>query len=147
MAQSIRDQILTAAVAALNAPPDKPATTYRTRTAALAAGELGTALLLAPTEEDPNRVGPNTMQRVLVFRVEIVTAGAPPQDQALDPLLTFVVNTLWAADAFLALLKHFTEGKIIWEFASAEQQTTALAAQEFQVTYFTSLDPSGAARV
>ena len=142
IAQSRRDQIVAAAVAALNNGADCPATAYRTRLDALNSGELP-AFLVCVTSESVERIGGDSAQRKLTLHVEAMDAGAPPQDQALDPLLTYAAQALWADAAFQALIVGMSEGKLAWEF-QAGASDYACAAIDFEVTYTTALDPSQA---
>lgn len=139
--QSKRDQIVAAAVAALNAGADKPCTAYRSRVDAFAATELP-AFVVFPVENDPERMGPNTTKHKFTLRVECLTKGEAPQDQALDPLLVYVVKTLYADAAFTALLKGLEEGPTRWDVEPAYDDV-AIASLDLYVTHATAAtDPS-----
>jgi hypothetical protein len=138
---SVREAILNAAFAALDSSIDKPGPIFRTRADALQTQELP-AFLMYPLQDEAQRVTADTVERVLTLRFEAMTAGAPPQDQALDPLLTFVTMTLLADATFKSLIQGFVDSKILWEFKDGEQDY-ALGALDVKITYVVAqADPS-----
>jgi ABC-type histidine transport system ATPase subunit len=98
MAQSVRDQIIAKAVEVLNAPTDKPVTAFRSRTDALSAVEAAAkAVVVYPMKESGETAGRTISMRSLTMRCEAITAGDPPQDQALDEVLVYITRTYTVA--------------------------------------------------
>jgi hypothetical protein len=93
---------------------------FRTRADALKANECP-AYLMYPAQETSQRVSPATVQRTLTLRFEAITAGRPPQDQALDPLLSYVPLTLWADATFRGLVQGLLDAKIVWNSKTARR--------------------------
>jgi hypothetical protein len=133
MAASVRDQVIAAVVAALNAPADKPCLTYRTRVAAFSAAELP-AMVVYPVTEDITRASQNVVKRDLSLRVEVHVEGEPPQDAAIDPLLSYVVKTLYADPTLDGLIKFLGEDKVQWSFDPSDVGSS-FAALDLQVVY------------
>jgi hypothetical protein len=90
---SIREQIVAAFCAALNAPAGKPCTTYRTRVDAFSVKELP-AMVVFAVKEAVTTESSNTVLRKLTLRVEILVEGEPPADLLIDPLYLFILSTL-----------------------------------------------------
>lgn len=130
--ESVRDRILAAAVAALNAGTP-PCQSFRSRTSAFAMNELP-ARVVYPVNEAPERAGANVCKRSMTLRVEVMTAGAAPQDETLDPLLVDAVKRLSADATFQALLEQFDEDRVAWQIEPAEMDI-ACAAVDFRVVY------------
>jgi hypothetical protein len=141
MADSIREQILKAFITALNAPSNKPATASRSRVDALSSGELP-AFVVRARDEDAARRGPTASLRSLRVRVESHVEGAAPADSLLDPLLVYVVQTVYADTGIAALIREIDETHIDWEAESGYAEV-ATAAQDFTVTFATqAADPT-----
>jgi hypothetical protein len=145
MAQSYRDKIIAAAVAALNAPGDKPATAYRTRTDAFAQTELP-AMLVYPVREQAERAGRTVSKRTLLLRVEVMTSGDAPQDAVLDPVLVYVVRTLYADANFLGMILALEEQSIEWQVEGGELDY-AIAVVDFALTYTSQVDDPTVRRI
>jgi hypothetical protein len=140
--QSQRDKIVSAAFAALNNSANTPpCKTFRSRTDAATEPELPLIMLFVSSEE-VQRVDLSTVERMLTLRIEPFTSGAPPQDQALDPLLEYAVTTLMTDATFLSLIQDVVDAKYVWEL-NAGDEDSAMASLDFKVTYLTARsDPS-----
>jgi predicted secreted protein len=142
---SVRDQVIAAAVAAMNAG-SAPGIAYRTRVDAFSAGELP-AFAIYPATEALERVSVNVVKHTMTLRAEAMTAGVAPQDEALDPLLVYAVKTLYASAEFQTFLKDFSEERVQWQVEAA-QDDIACAAQDFRVVFLTlANDPEALADV
>lgn len=95
MAASIREQIIAAAVAVIDAATSTPV--YRTRTAALAADQLP-AIVVSPLRDIPNDRDDTNCWTAweLMLAVDVVVAGDPP-DQAAGELVGVCHAALMAA--------------------------------------------------
>jgi hypothetical protein len=137
---SRREQILAAAIAALNAASNPPATAYRTRIDPVNQGELP-AIVLYGLKETVEHAGPTTRRRILTMRLEIVQEGAAPADAAIDPIYLFAVNTLMADATLGGLVKGLYEIAVQWE-TEASYQDACVAVVDFEVHYTTTENPS-----
>lgn len=140
--QTQRDKIVSAAFAALNnAANNPPCPTFRSRPDPATDAELPLMMLFVSSEE-VQRVDLSTVERMLTLRLEPMTSGAPPQDEALDPLLEYAVTTLLSDATFLALIQDVLDAKYVWE-VNAGDQDSAMASVDIKVTYLTARnDPS-----
>jgi hypothetical protein len=140
MAQSIRDKIIAKAVEVLNAPTVKPATAYRSRTDALSQVEAqAKGIVVYPMKENGVTEGRTISMRTMILRFEAMTAGDAPQDQALDEVLVYIVQTLYASQAFLDMTRRITEVGIEWQFEGGELEL-GFAAVDFEVQYTVQID-------
>jgi len=133
---SIREQIITAFVSALQAGANPPGAIFRSRAEPLSAREHLPAFAVYPIEEDPSDEGSTITMRRLTVRVECFVAGMPPQDAALDPLLVYAVKTVFADANLAARLFHLEEKHTAWDFESSYEGVAA-APLDFVVTYAT----------
>ncbi len=150
LALSIRERILLALVGAMNAGAEKPGPTYRTRAEALSGGGGGAedttselpAYVLFALESTPERKSPSTTFHQLTFRLECLMAGEPPMDAALDPMLVYAVQAVFAACEGLGMVKGLEEGQIQWEIEAA-YDNVAIATADFRVEFATAFnDPA-----
>lgn len=140
MPDSVGEAIVKAVAAALNAPGNKPATTYRTRVDAINSGELPAFVLFA-VEESSQRVSQNVRYRTRTLRLEAHVAGVPPADSLTDPLYVFAINTLYADAALFALIRQLDETRVQWE-GMPSYEDRAVAAIDFDVVFSTFIDPT-----
>lgn len=133
---SVREQIITAFVDALEAGMNPPGPIFRSRAEPLSARDHLPALVVYPLEEDCSEEGSSIALRALTVRVECLVAGMPPQDQALDPLLTYAVKTVFADANLAARLFHLQEKHTSWDFEKSYEGVAA-APLDFLVTYAT----------
>jgi len=136
MSASVREQIVEAVVAALT-NNNPPAPVYRSRVQPLSSAETLPAYVVYPHGREPaERLGMEAVKHTLTLRVEALVKGQPPLDQALDPLLTYAVQTISADPAVAALVIDVIEESAEWEMESAYEDVGA-GAQDFTVTYAT----------
>lgn len=136
-------------VATLNAPSDKPATTYRSRPDALNEEELSAFVLYAMEEESKIRSGGTaqsggTVERTRKVCLEIQTKGPAPADAQLDPLYVWAVQTLLADSTLPTLLRwrSLHDARIQWD-TQAGASDLAVALVVFTFDYYTTrLDPT-----
>jgi hypothetical protein len=140
MADSQGELIMKAILAALNAPSNKPATTYRARIDAISARELP-AFVLYALPENVEVAAASTRRRIRKVRLEAHVAGAPPIDSVVDPLYVYAVNTLLADSGLAGLVKGFYESAITWE-TEPSYEDRCLAAIDFEAHYTTTNDPT-----
>jgi hypothetical protein len=134
---SIREQILTAMVTALNAPEPKPAVTERDRVDAV----TGPAIVLHAVEERVDISSRGIYVRRLKVRLEMYVSAPAPADSAIDPLYTFAVNTLMQSEALGEFLQELREAQMQWG-AVAGEQDLAMAQLDFEAVYTTTADPT-----
>jgi hypothetical protein len=140
MAQSVRDKITAKAVEVLNAPAGKPATAFRSRTDALSQVEgQAKGIVVYPMKESGETAGRTVSLRTMTLRFETMTAGDAPQDQALDEVLVYITQTLYASQAFLDMTRRITEVGIEWQFEGGELEL-GFAAVDFEVQYTVQVD-------
>lgn len=143
MPDSIRKQILDAAVTALNASGTKPCTFFRSRVEAAGASERPIGIV-RPVEESAERKGPNITLHELTMRVEVIAdadGAAVGLDALLEPVLVYVVQTLYASSTFLNLLARASDGAlnekhVQWNFEPGHEDV-GLAFIDFEVAYLT----------
>ena len=133
---SIREQIVTAFVDALKLGTNRPGPVYRSRAEPLSARDQLPAFAVYLIEEDCSDQGSTIILRQLTLRVECLVAGLPPQDAALDPLLTYAVKTVFADANLAARLFHLEEKHTDWSFQSS-YEGVAGASLDFLVTFAT----------
>lgn len=142
---SIRDQIIAAAVVALNASTDQSGNARpsgmpqadRLRMEPYQLEDLP-AIVVMPLREEveplkDSRWGP-LVNRVLTLRVACYAAGNPA-DELIDPMLTWAVATL-DSNQLGGLANDILEGLIEWQYAS-EDQPFAVALADFRIMYQT----------
>jgi len=132
---SVRERILSALVVAMNAGAEKPGPAYRTRVEAFASTELPAYVVFA-MESTPDRKGPKTTYHELMVRLECLMAGEAPMDAALDPMLVYAVQAMFAACEALGSVKGLQEAQIQWEVEPA-YENVAIATADFRVTFAT----------
>lgn len=138
---SVRERILAQLMVAMNAGAEKPGPTYRTRMEAFAAAELPAYVLFA-LDSSPDRKGPGTTYHQLQVRLECLMRGEAPMDAALDPMLVYAVQAMFAACEALGSVKGLEEAQTQWEIESA-YENVALATVDFRVTFATAMnDPT-----
>lgn len=135
---SIREQIIEAALAALNTstPGGVPAAD-RLRMEPYQIEDLPAIVIMALREEiEPlkdSRWGP-LVNRVLTLRVACYAAGSPA-DGLIDPLLTWADQAL-DSNQFGGLANDTLPALIEWQYA-AEDQQFAVALADYRITYQT----------
>lgn len=150
MADSIREQLLTAAVAALN-DTGKPAglTVHRHRTLPLEFDDLPATVLYLVDEQLPadaqQRVRRQVVRRTctiaLEHRVQLADE-AQTIDQALDPLVSWGVQALVGSAAIAALKATVLEVGTKWR-ASDDDASRGAATTFLTLEYFTAAaDPT-----
>lgn len=137
---SIREQIVAAFCAALNAPAGKPCTTFRTRVDAFSAAELP-AMVVFALKEMVTTESSNTVLRKLTLRVEILVEGEPPADALIDPLYLFILSTLNSdspmyLDNVAVGIRRIEEMSIQFETEASYQDAT-VAIVDFDVVFAT----------
>jgi hypothetical protein len=135
---SVGEQIMQALVTAMNASPQKPATTTRARADAYSEAELPAYVLYA-TEEAAQIQSPNILLRKRRVRLEILVAGQPPIDAAVDPLFVYAVQTIVQDEATQAFTRKISQVQMAWEIQPGAQDL-GVAAVDFDVTYVTAAD-------
>jgi hypothetical protein len=140
MAQSVRDKIIAKAVEVLNAPAGKPATAFRSRTDAFSLAEATSkTILVFPVTESGETSGRTVSMRSMTLRFQAIAAGDPPQDQALDEVVTYIVQTLYGSQAFLDMTRRITQTNVAWDFEGGEEDL-GLAVVDFDVQYTVQID-------
>src|SRR4051812_47059349 len=91
---SLREGIVQALLDVLNSGSNRPAMAYRTRTEPLQLDQLP-AYVVRLRHEARSREGSTTSLSRLAIRVECLTRGEAPQDEALDPLLVYAVQKFY----------------------------------------------------
>lgn len=135
---SVRDQIIEAAIAALNTsrPGGIPAAD-RIRTEPYQAQDLPAITVAPHTDETTtlknDRWGP-IIDRLLIMRVAIYVAGAAP-DALADPMVVWCEKVL-NSNPFAGLANDLLPGRFEWQYAS-EDQPYALTLADFHVWYQT----------
>lgn len=134
---SVRTDILDAMITALGGvgkPTGLVVDRYRTTptTAAL-------AITLYPVEESSARVGQNRgplTQHTLRVRLEcrVQNGGAP--DVAIDPVLTWAIQALWADESLGGRVNELAELGVTWDAETFENQYT-VAWLDVSVRYAT----------
>jgi hypothetical protein len=142
MSASRGEQIMEAIAAALNAPSNKPAPTYRENIDALASADLP-AFCLYALPETVGVAGAKTRLRKRKVRVEVHVGGVPPIDAVADPLYVFAVNTILGDATLQGLVKGVYESGLQWETAQSYEDR-CLVAIDFEVHYTTGEDPTAA---
>jgi len=140
---SIREQIVVAFVAALNAPEAKPCVFSRTRVDMFAAAELPGGVVYAMQDDSDERGADVNLHKARV-RVEIVVAGEAPADALIDPIYVYVVNTVMANESAVWAvpgLKQLKEIRTQFE-SEASYQDSTMAFVEFEAIFATMTDPT-----
>lgn len=137
-ANSVRDQIIETAVAALNTsrPPGIPAA-VRIRMEPYQVTDLPAITVAPHTDETTtlknDRWGP-VLDRLLILRVAIYVAGPAP-DALADPMAVWCEKVL-NSNALGGLANDLLPGRFEWQYASEDQQYALLLA-DFHVWYQT----------
>ena len=137
---SVREQVLTAVMAALNTgrPSGVPAA-ERTRVIALEAGQLPSSVLVPrreSVEQRGGRFGP-LVERRLTVEIEHRAFGGSgvAVDQAADALLSWPVKAL-CGNTLGGLAAEIRESGTEWQYAEGEKPFV-LAVQSFEIAYTT----------
>lgn len=140
MADSIREQIVKAALAALNAPVGKPATAVRSRIDAYSEVEMP-AIGITPELEDVDRSSKDVAYRKLRLRVGILVKATGAADAAADTVIQHVITSLYADESLGGLALQIAEEKLVWEFEPSLNDVCSVQ-MDFQVAYTTKVaDP------
>lgn len=132
---SVRERIVDAVVAALNAP-GKPAglTVHRSRTRPIDKDRLPAMVVYLATEDVGDHAAIAVM-RTLRIRVECRVTGDPP-DTVLDEHVTWAVKALKADEKLGGLAVRINEVRTVWD-AAERDKVYAAAATEFEIEYAT----------
>lgn len=135
---SMREQVLLAVVAALDGHGAKPegTTVHRWRTRPVEQDELPAAVVYQVREATQDRATA-LLDRTLRVRVEArVRAVGESPDQALDPLLTWIVRAMTEDPKFGGVAADTTEQETTWDAADLDRILGA-AAVDFDIQYQT----------
>ncbi len=144
MAASIREQIIDAAMTALNGPtrPVGLPQADRLRMEPYQLADMPAINVMSLREEvqpmQDGRWGP-LLERAFTLRVVCYVAGAPA-DQAIDPLAVWIEQSLsspYLGKAFGGLAQDCYLSLMEWQYAD-DDQNYAAALMDFRVTYQTS---------
>jgi hypothetical protein len=94
------------------------------------------AILVYPEQEKVQRLGDSDACRTLSIGVECQVKGAPPIDQALDPLLVWVCQKLLADDTLGGLVWRVQETGTMWQVETGDEDI-ASAKVTFDIQYAT----------
>lgn len=138
---SIREQIMQAAVAALNAGSGKPVgtTVMRSRLSAIEQSELPCIVVYQGSEPVQTMKGLKfspILERSLNLMIELRVSDEAP-DAALDPFLTYVTATLQGTTNFGGLANAILEKDITWELAEGSDFNYGRAVMTWQIDYQT----------
>jgi len=137
---SVRDRIVDAAIAALNASAAKPTgapAVDDTRMEPYAVNELPAVTVFELREEDEYEKSGRWayfLKRTMTLRVEIRVAGDPPR-KVIDPLYVWAGKAL-AGQQFGGLAEDCIEALSEWQYADNDQPY-ALLSVDFRVFYVT----------
>jgi hypothetical protein len=137
-ANSIRDQIIAAAIMALNTgTPSGVPRADRARTEPYQPVDLPAITVFPHTDETTtlknDRWGP-IVDRLCIVRVACYVAGDPP-DALLDPMIVWAEKTL-NSNPFGNLASDILPGRFEWQYAN-EDQKYSLVLADFHVWYQT----------
>jgi hypothetical protein len=145
---SIREQIMTALVAALSAGGPAGLTVHRNRTRPIEVDSLP-AIMVYADDEVPKPLAGATYKAPLTERQLSVALECRAQgstsvspDEALDPVLVWAAQTVLANEQFGGLANGVEEGRTVW--ASREGDVPVASAKwSITIRYRTSrLDPT-----
>lgn len=150
MASSIREQIIGAVMAALNAGANPPAglTIHRERTRAIEIDSLPAIMVYAdddvpkPLAQQVYAAPLTERQLSLALECRAQGTGSVSPDEALDPVLVFAALAVFADEKFGGLANGVEEGRTVW---SSRESDAPVAAAKWTITikYRTSrLDPT-----
>lgn len=134
-----RERIMSAVVAALDAP-DRPAglTVHRFRARPFGAEALPAMVVFPRSERVETSDFMGNQQRTLSLRVECRVTGDVP-DTALDPLYAWAVRAILQDEALAGLTMMVREESVLWD-AEAADVVYGAAAIDFEITYQTAGD-------
>lgn len=139
MADTVGERIMQAVLGAMNAPADKPATTYRTALDAFGGKQIP-AFVLEATSETVERYSADIAKHVRKFRIEcLVRSVNPPVDPVADPLVSYAVQTVMLDESIGGLAKHLDVTGIEWA-GEAAYENVGIATIDFEVTFYTKAD-------
>jgi hypothetical protein len=148
LALSIREQIMTALIAALSSGGPSGLTVHRERTRPIETDSLP-AIMVYADDDVPATLAKQIYkapltERQLSIALECRAAGSSgvSVDEALDPILVFATQTIFANEQFGDLASGVEEGRTVW--SSKEGDAPVAAAKiSFTIRYRTSrLDPT-----
>ena len=149
MSASIREQILVAATATIDAA-GKPTglLVKRERWHPVEVANLPTALIYAEDDEprpfEGNHYKSPLVERQLALRVDLraLGDGQTPADVALDPLIVWVTQQMFKDETLGGLANGVVEGRTAWNSVEGDVAISS-AAMQFTIKYRTSrLDPT-----
>lgn len=144
MADSIREKIIQAAVAALEAA-GKPAelTVHRNRELPIEDDNLP-AMIVFYGEDDPrSRTHDNTSERTLTLAIETrasTTVAGTPGDKVTDPYTNWMTQALMADDTLGGLATSVVEGTTLPGSKTTSKAVHAFAGTAWTIKYITATD-------
>lgn len=137
---TIREQIVQAAMSALNGP-DKPAhvpACERVRAVGLNSTALP-VMLMYPLKESVERANPTVVKRTFTFRVDCraaaLVADSLPADALVNDMLSWATKAL-AGNRMGGLAHDVDESNVTWSIETADM-TYVEATIDFDVSYHT----------
>lgn len=148
MATSIREQILAVLGAALAGGGPAGLTVHRERTRPIEIDSLPAIMVYAEDEQPKPLAGQNyrapLTERQLSIGVQCRAKGSSSTspDEALDPVLVWAIQTVFANETFGGLANGVEEDRTVWSSREGDDPIAA-ATVHFTIKYRTSrLDPT-----
>lgn len=134
MANSVRETIIATVVSTLSAGTP-PATVSRSNQFQRNDANASLpAIVVYPLEEKVLEQTFETVYKVLTVAVECQVKGAPPIDQAIDPLFQWAIQKLLADDTLGGLAEWIQEASTLWNFDSVDEDVCG-ARITFDIRY------------
>lgn len=133
---TIREQILTAIVAALNTAPSIGAPVYRSRVTPLARGEAP-AVIIEPVQDQANQLTVPKLDWAMTVRISIIVRGDTP-DQVADPLVAAVHSKVMSDLLVGGYAYDVQPQSVTFELIDADNSAGVVSC-EYLVLYRTSL--------
>jgi hypothetical protein len=118
-------------------PTPQGAKVFRSRTEALSKeGDLLPAFVVIPQKEKAEHKTREATNRTATIRVEVLAKGNAPIDKMLDPLISYVINTVLTDAGIDGLLVSKADTDIQWDLETGDEDLGG-AAIDFDLEYMT----------